>query len=34
MKIIDSYNAIVGSVVAVLSYLLGRTGSCLHFSSA
>ena len=23
MKIIDSYNAVVGSVVAVLSYLLG-----------
>ena len=25
MKIIDSYNAVVGSVVAVLSYMLGAT---------
>ena len=31
MKVIDTYNAILGAAVAVLSYVLDLTGSCLQF---
>ena len=31
MKVIDTYNAIVGAAVAVLSYIFESTGSCLHY---